>query len=210
MIKDIKCPYCEKLYSKNGLGTHVWKNHGNGITHNPNAGYMNGRIAWNKGLTKDTNASVASAAQLMKGKSPSIKGKTHSIESRKKMSESAKIAFAKGIHATWKTRKKLQSYPEKYTEKKLIESGITSYVKEFPITVRGEKTTYFLDFYFENMCIDLEIDGGTHRFTEIKEKDKNRDEYLLSIGIQVIRIPWNNKKEFDDALINFIKSAGVA
>lgn len=58
--------------------------------------------------------------------------------------------------------------------------------------------------------VELEIDGGTHRFSEVKKKDKDRDNYLKSIGITVIRISWSNNKEFDDALIEFIKNAGVA
>jgi very-short-patch-repair endonuclease len=206
MLKTENCPYCGKAYSRYGLGTHIWKNHGDGKSHDPNRGYKNGRVVWNKGLSKDTNDSLQRSSKLMSGRSPWMKGKTHTEEAKLKMSESAKKAFDNGIHATWKTRKNLQSYPEEYTERKLKDANCIDFVKEYPITVTGKKTTYFLDFYFEKDKIDLEIDGGTHRFSKIQEKDKNRDAYLKSIGITVIRIPWSDGKEFDDALTKFIKS----
>ena len=63
------CIYCGKEYSSKGLGTHIWRSHGEGRSFNPNAGYYAGtRTAWNKGLTKYTNASVASMAEKLERK----------------------------------------------------------------------------------------------------------------------------------------------
>lgn len=56
----IKCELCDKEYSKKGMGTHVWRTHGEGKTFNSNnIGYLIGtKIAWNKGKTKDTDDTV--------------------------------------------------------------------------------------------------------------------------------------------------------
>jgi len=59
------CPYCDKEYTKNGIGTHIWRMHGDGIgwTGN-NDGYKKGtRKAWNKDLTKETDERVLKNAQ---------------------------------------------------------------------------------------------------------------------------------------------------
>ena len=205
-----ECPYCQKIYSNFGIGGHIWLVHQNG-KNIINSGYKKGtRKSWNKGLTKETNESVKRIADKHRGVPSKNKGRSHTLDSRKRMSESAKLSFAKGIHATWKTRKFLQSYPEKYTESILISMGITNFSKEFRIKIGDSNTCYFLDFYFPNKKIDLEIDGGTHRFEEIKAKDKSRDEYLSSLGITVVRIPWKNKESFNERLRDFIKIAGVA
>ena len=50
-----------------GIGTHKWRVHGEGKNFNPNIGYIKGtRTAWNKGLTKETNSSVASYSRKLK------------------------------------------------------------------------------------------------------------------------------------------------
>lgn len=52
-----KCPFCEKTYTKHGIISHIWRKHTeNGMKHK--AGYKIGRLAWNKGLTKDTDERV--------------------------------------------------------------------------------------------------------------------------------------------------------
>lgn len=63
MSTKIACSYCGKLYSSKGLGTHVWRTHGDGkdfipnTTHNP---------PWNKGLTKESSQKVAQAADRLR------------------------------------------------------------------------------------------------------------------------------------------------
>lgn len=61
-IKDNKyiCPICNKEYCKMGIATHIWRCHTNqGEILNPNDGYKKGtRIAWNKGLTKETDERI--------------------------------------------------------------------------------------------------------------------------------------------------------
>jgi hypothetical protein len=49
-----KCPYCNKEYSKNGISTHIWRNHTtNGKKFKP----FKIKV-WNKGLTKETDERV--------------------------------------------------------------------------------------------------------------------------------------------------------
>lgn len=58
-IEDSKyiCNFCGKSFKKQGIKTHIWRCHTNkGKIFNPNDGYKKGtRIAWNKGLTKETD-----------------------------------------------------------------------------------------------------------------------------------------------------------
>ena len=45
------CPHCDKPYSAKGIGTHVWRKHGEGKEHDPNIGFINKmRTAWNKDI----------------------------------------------------------------------------------------------------------------------------------------------------------------
>lgn len=51
-----ECPICHKPFTKMGIHTHYWRNHGNGVSHDPNIGYSNGRVAWNKNLTAEDDS----------------------------------------------------------------------------------------------------------------------------------------------------------
>ena len=67
-MSNIRCKYCGKEYSKKGIGTHIWRNHEGGKKHDPNKGYKDGRMAWNKGLTKDLNESLKRSEERRVGK----------------------------------------------------------------------------------------------------------------------------------------------
>lgn len=45
---------------------------------------------------------------------------------------------------------------------------------------------YIVDFYLKSLGIVIEIDGSSHEFKE--EYDSDRDKYLKSLKIEVIRI----------------------
>ena len=65
---------------------------------------------------------------------------------------------------------------------------------------------YILDFYCPSERINIELDGE-HHFTEKgMEKDKERDEYLNSLGIKVIRIENKDIFEHMDNVIEMIKN----
>jgi hypothetical protein len=60
------CPYCNKEYARTGISMHIWRNHGAGINFTAcNAGYGNGRVVWNKGLTNKTDDRVKRNSEAM-------------------------------------------------------------------------------------------------------------------------------------------------
>ena len=83
-----RCPYCEKEYSKRGISTHIWRNHGSGINHDPNIGFLEKRVIWNKGKSKAENESLKKAGESYSNKlisgeiTPSFSGKKHTKESK--------------------------------------------------------------------------------------------------------------------------------
>lgn len=61
-----KCNICGKEFSDKGIGTHMWRMHGNGKSFNPNRGYLDGsRVAWNKGLTKENSEPLQRMAKSL-------------------------------------------------------------------------------------------------------------------------------------------------
>ncbi|MBI5788240.1 MAG: DUF559 domain-containing protein [Candidatus Schekmanbacteria bacterium] len=46
---------------------------------------------------------------------------------------------------------------------------------------------YIVNFYCAKSSLAIEIDGGQHYTCEGKEKDKKRDDFLLEVGLKVIR-----------------------
>lgn len=183
------CKFCGKEYSKKGIGTHIWRIHGKGKTHDPNKN----RVAWNKGLTKETSKILKQIGDSLKEKEPAIKGKKHTKEAKLKMRAKALKAFADGRHATWKSRK-IRSYPELYFEKLLKTLGIFDNCEVEKFIKHNKNSNYFMDFYFDDRKLNLEIDGRQHQFPERIESDKTRDLFLESQGIKVFRIDWKNPK----------------
>jgi very-short-patch-repair endonuclease len=120
----------------------------------------------------------------------SAKNKWQSPEYQEKISNHMKSAPHKG----WKSRTKMsRSYAELFWTDRLTKAGL-AFSPEHPC---GK---YFLDFYFPELNLDLEVDGRQHR--ERKELDDRRDKHIQSLGIQVIRFPWlglkkNKQKTFE-------------
>lgn len=56
--KNIKCTICGNLFNSLGIGSHIWRMHGNGQNFDPNIGFKNERQIWNKGLTKEADIRV--------------------------------------------------------------------------------------------------------------------------------------------------------
>ena len=67
------------------------------------------------------------------------------------------------------------------------------YLKLLPITVRRQKVigTYIVDFYIAEAKLVIELDGSQHFEESGQEKDAQRDAYLESLGLTVLRIPNN-------------------
>lgn len=128
----------------------------------------------------------------------------NTTEYRKLLSDKAKKRVLDGKHKGW-TKRPIASYAEKYFQFKLNELNI-EYKFNFaiPKSSLGLKcaSCYFLDFYFPEIKLDLEIDGKQHKIPERKLSDEKRDRLLLENGIKVFRIEWKNpsKKENKDYL----------
>lgn len=111
---------------------------------------------------------------------------------RKKNSISMKERVKNGLHKGWSTRN-IISYPEQFFINILNNNNI-SFKHNHPVNKRDlgltDSCNFFLDFYFEDKKIDLEIDGSQHRYR--KEHDDARDEILTKNGYNVYRIKWKN------------------
>ena len=134
--------------------------------------------AWSRGKTKETDPRLAKISDNKKqliadGKiKPPFSGKHHTIETRKKMSESAKIVTKDGRNG-WKCGDShVQNKYEKLTSKFLTDHDIP-YQSEVTVSKSdvGCKGSYYqLDFLIDGR-IDLEIDGTVH----LTEKQANHD-----------------------------------
>ena len=134
------------------------------------------------------------------------RAKTCSDKCRSKLisKNSKKVALrriAEGTHKGWSSRN-IRSYPEEFFEEVLKNNNLfKSCIVEYRISKRDLgidcNSNYFLDFYFPDIKLDLEIDGKQHNLKDRKLSDKNRDIALESNGIEVYRIKWksiNTKK----------------
>jgi very-short-patch-repair endonuclease len=63
------------------------------------------------------------------------------------------------------------------------------FLKTLPVTINRQKVvgSYILDFYCAQRKIAIELDGSQHFEKEGSEKDKERDAFLKSQGITVLR-----------------------
>ena len=74
------------------------------------------------------------------------------------------------------------------------------FLKNQPQTVHRQKVigNYIVDFYCASAQLVIELDGAQHATDEGLEKDKERDLYLNSLGIRVVRIPnYDINKNFE-------------
>lgn len=127
------------------------------------------------------------------------------IGTSKNLSIMMKKRIEGGLHKGWQSRNIL-SYPEKFFIKVLTDHNLFDLCKvNFPYG------GYFLDFYFENKKIDLEIDGKQHEQEDRIIHDIKRTNFLISENIKVYRIKWKNintekgKQYIKNEIDNFLK-----
>ena len=82
------------------------------------------------------------------------------------------------------------------------------FLKNLPITVNRQKIigNYIVDFYCAKAKIVIELDGSQHYFEQGSKNDSIRDEYLNSLGIEVLR--YSNldiKKNFSGVCEDILK-----
>ena len=89
-------------------------------------------------------------------------------------------------------RENPDSNAEKYAKDYLQRQGL-KFIYQKPISV-GDKQ-YIADFYFPDIKLILEIDGGYHKDFEQRKLDIKRTEDLNKLGYKVVRI--DNKDVYD-------------
>jgi very-short-patch-repair endonuclease len=115
---------------------------------------------------------------------------------RERATNTIRESVKNGTHKGWATRNVL-SYPEKFFKKVLELNGfrdkfsVNHPVSKSSIGLEGS-CSFFLDFYFPNLKIDLEIDGKQHNLPDRKAHDAIRDAALSKHGYKVIRFKWKN------------------
>lgn len=201
------CKYCGKeCKNKNSLIQHEirCKENPNKID-TSNSWNNKNRQVWNKGLTKETDERIN---LLSKKIGDSLRGKPQHKQSEETRE---KISIAR--------KKYLSDNPDKVPYLVNHSSNI-SYPEEYFIDLfKAENinlkyhlqiSKYQLDFYNEDLKIDVEIDGEQHFLDKrIFKSDRERDKFLEDLGWTVFRIRWSEYKALNlnnrKALINKIK-----
>ena len=64
------------------------------------------------------------------------------------------------------------------------------FLKTYPVRFRRQKTigNYIVDFYCAKAKLVVEIDGSQHFLDDGLQQDRQRTEYLQTLGLQVVRI----------------------
>lgn len=95
-----------------------------------------------------------------------------------------------------------KSNPEKIVELEFIKRGIKGWIYNFP------NGSYKYDFAFPELKVDVEIDGRQHSVESRKIFDSRRDEWSVSQGWRVLRIPAilvrNDLEAVMETIVDFI------
>lgn len=144
-----------------------------------------GKIAWNHGLTKDTDIRVALAAEKMRA----VPGREISPEECTRISEAMKLAHAEG--RAWNIGmnrwKKQPSYPEQFFIK-AIANNFTDKNYKREVWFKG----FVLDFLWEHKKCVIEVDGKQHDTPAQMARDARKDALLIAQGYNVLRIKWRD------------------
>lgn len=95
-----------------------------------------------------------------------------------------------------------KSMPQKMIEGALKQENIEGWISEF------RNGLYSYDIAFPDLKIDIEIDGETHQQEKVIQIDKRRDEWTISQGWKILRIPtkiiYNNINDAINEIKQFI------
>lgn len=168
------CKYCNKECKS--IKSHV--NHERTCPCNNNRIYKNGmtgKIAWNKGLTKETSASVSKYSEKIKGNTSGFtKGSSHSKETKEKISEIMSNKMLNRYTASKRYHYNgylLESSWELELAKDLDANDI-KWVRPDPIIYyddSGQKRRYYPDFYLTDYNVYLD---PKNEYVRIKDKKK--------------------------------------
>jgi very-short-patch-repair endonuclease len=185
-----------------------------------------------KTITNEKNVPIANCVicekEFMKKKTKSgvySRAKTCSSKCRKKLQSNhskklMKKLIKEGKHKGWMSRNK-KSYPEKFFEAVLKNNNLLEdCLMEYKIPQKelglNNSYNYFIDFFFPNKKICLEIDGKQHQLKDRKISDQIRDKLLSKNGYKIYRIKWKSintkngnkyiKNEIDKFLMYYEKN----
>lgn len=163
----ISCDICGKTFPRKGIGSHVWRSHGEGKNFQPTK--VGEKVAWNKGLTNETSSKVAqisrsiSITMMRQSADGTLRKKIMSAESRKKLSE-RQSSNNSGGRCKWYevSGVKVQGTWERDLALKMNELGVdwnrpTSGL--FPYTRENKQHNYTPDFFLPGCNIFLEVKG---------------------------------------------------
>lgn len=152
---------------------------------------MEGKVAWNNGLTKESSQSLESMAQknsktmrdkMERGLQTPFMKSWWNDERKKRASDQKKKLFEenpeKHPNRILSKNRNRMSYPEKVTFDWLINNQI-DFVHQAKIG------RYFADFLVGNLIVEID---GERWHPPGNEKDRIRDEQLRSLGYSVVRI----------------------
>ena len=202
----MNCVYCGR-YCKNN---NALKQHTIRCSNNPNKITVKGHRLGKSGENQFTKAKKENRKIIVtdetKNKLSKVwLNKTHSEESKLKISKSMKLAHKESrAHNIGKSRwNNEMSYPEKFFKKAVDnEFDNTDYTMEYNVGL------YSIDFAWVNDKLAIEIDGQQHEKLEYKERDIRKDLKLKSEGWKVLRIKWvdmyHNPKKYIKIAKDFI------
>lgn len=183
------CRYCGVSFAtSSGCGVHEIQ-----CLKNPQSrSIQEGRPAWNKGLSKETNEIIRTNAQL---RSIAMKGRP-GIKWSQEQRQIASIRQSKIISEnSLKYRRSKKSWMEQVFEEWLKENFIP-YEDEVYSKDELNGTSYFIDFLIRGKNIIVELDGNHHQKPEMVVRDKKRDEFHSTLGFKTFRISHVNFKTF--------------
>lgn len=83
------------------------------------------------------------------------------------------------------------------------------FLKNLPVTINRQKVIgkYVVDFYCASAKIVIELDGFQHYEEDAYQKDKERDGYLNSLGIKVLRYSnYDLNRRFEEVCADILKN----
>lgn len=181
------CIFCN-LEFKTVRSTHFHERY---CKNNPNRKIKPNCVSWNKGQTKETNASLKHASEVMRDKYARGELKPveyhHTAETKKKLSEKRKKYLAEHPEAhNWKYSSKFISKPCEYVKHFLKEQNI-SFVEEYKAL---ENYNYSIDIAFPDLKVGIEINGDQHynRDGSLAEYYQIRHNRLEEAGWKIFEI----------------------
>lgn len=114
-------------------------------------------------------------------------------------------AIKNGFNPSLNRGRGKQSYLESSFEQWLILNNILNYESEKHFYNSENRKNYYVDFFFSSLNFAIELDGSQHNNTVMQ--DTIRDNYLNSVGIEVLRISHKDyqNKTYEKFILDKLK-----